>query len=254
MCGAHALDIPPQIPMPLQWAVDSKSPPASPWQLSTISLAWKKQFPIQQDFISIFDDITQLISLDRALTDDQFEAATASGAWTEPTIFRLLSIRPLRGGSEHANLIEEVCRLGTLLFLAPVWRVMGANPVYTFSFSRNLLWLLDNYVVHWQDLKPLLLWTLYFAAIETKNVLERGRFAHILAVLMAGMQISEWKGLMDVVKGVLWVDKIFGDGDRALQEEVLGLLALNISRGSLNEQHDNQLVLARNLHENIWRE
>jgi hypothetical protein len=60
-----------------------------------------------------------------------------------------------------------------LLFLSPIWRHMGANPVWTSTFSRNLLELLNNNRVEWVELKPLLVWTVYFAAIETRDLGQR---------------------------------------------------------------------------------
>lgn len=214
--------------MPREWEADSRSPPRSPRPDSPISLAWKQQFPTQQNWISIFDDVTQLISLDRAFAEGQLEAAVTSGSWMEPTIFRLLSIRPLEAGNNRDHIIEEVCRLGTLLFLAPIWRVMGSSPVWTFAFSRNLLFVLNNYMVEWNDLKPFLVWVVYFAAIETVDPVERSRFIFMLAVLMRGSQITEWEALMRIVKGVLWVEKVFGDSEDNIREEVMGIVAVNL--------------------------
>ncbi|KAF2021286.1 hypothetical protein BU24DRAFT_404313 [Aaosphaeria arxii CBS 175.79] len=219
--GAFALDIPTMIPMPSKWLADSKSPPGSPRPLSAISLLWKRQFPMKQDWITIFDDISQLISRDRALTDKQIEAATASGAWTEPTVIRLLAIRPLHLGICPASIIEEICRLGTLLFIAPIWRAMGASPVWTFTFTRKLLYLLNSYVIDWQDVKPLLIWSVYFAAIETNDGTERAQFCSMLAVLITRLRIPTWETLMEVVKNVLWMDKIFIDSDHNIRKEVM---------------------------------
>jgi hypothetical protein len=75
---------------------------------------------MRMDWISIFDDMVQLISLDRALSEEQLNLAVTSGSWIEPTVWRLLGIRPLQSGNEREHVIEEVCRLGTLLFIAPV--------------------------------------------------------------------------------------------------------------------------------------
>lgn len=84
---------------------------------------------MQLDFITIFDDVVQLISLDRAFNEQQLMLAITSGSWMEPTIYRLLAIRPLNHGDGREIVIEEVCRLGTLLFLAPLWRNFGQSPV-----------------------------------------------------------------------------------------------------------------------------
>ncbi|KAF1994142.1 hypothetical protein P154DRAFT_527291 [Amniculicola lignicola CBS 123094] len=225
LAGSFPQDIPPSLPMPTKWLESSVSPPSSLRPAATISLVWKQQFPMQQDWISIFDDINQLISLDRASSDQQIEAAHSSGSWMEPTFVRLLTIRPLQRGLSSESVIEEVCRLGTLLFLSPMWRMMGASPTRTLAFSKNLLWVLQNHLVEWHDLKPLLLWTLYFAAFETQDTGQRYQFVFMLAVLMKGMKIKEWDGLMVIVKEVLWVDSVFSSSEEAMREEVMRIAA-----------------------------
>jgi hypothetical protein len=94
---------------------------------------------MQLDFVSIFDDIVQLISLERAFNIEQLVLAISSGSWMEPTLYRLLVIRPLLQGDTPALVMEEVCRLGTLLFLSPLWRLLGRSPVRTTAIYRNLL-------------------------------------------------------------------------------------------------------------------
>jgi hypothetical protein len=205
---------------------DSRSPPGSPRPFSSISLEWKQQLPTKIDWITIFDDITQLISLDRGFTQKELENAATTGSWMEPTMVRLLAIRPLVGGNERGDIIEEICRLGTMLFLAPVWRWLGARPVWTSSLSRNLLSVLNSHMVEWGELKPLLTWTVYFAAIETHDPQERSQLVFILAVLMSGLQIQEWDELMQVVKGVLWVECVFANSDEGIRKEVMSILQL----------------------------
>ena len=40
---------------------------------------------MQLDFVTIFDDVVQLISLDRAFNEEQLMLAITSGSWLEPT-------------------------------------------------------------------------------------------------------------------------------------------------------------------------
>jgi hypothetical protein len=178
-----------------------------------------------QNWISIFDDVAQLISLDRAFVDLQLAAEVTSGSWMEPTVFRLLSIRPLQLGNDKEHVIEEVSRLGMLLFLSSIWRFMGCSPVWTYSFTRNLLSVLNAHMLEWNDLKPLLFWAIYFAAIETTDEVERNSFTYMLAVLMRGSQFTDWEELMRVVKDVLWVDKVFANSEILVREEVMGIVA-----------------------------
>ncbi|ORY19314.1 hypothetical protein BCR34DRAFT_472425 [Clohesyomyces aquaticus] len=226
LVGSFPQDIPPKIPLPKKWQNDSRSPPGSPRPFNTISHLWKQQLPMEMSWISIFDDIAHLISLDRAFTPVQFEAAFTVGSWVEPTLVRLLVLRPLEGSKTRIKIIEEVCRLGTLLFLGRVWRWMGASPVRTLAFVSNLLRILNDrtYMVEWRELKPLLLWTLYCAATEATDMVERHQLLFMLAMLMKGMELTTWEKLMEVVRGVLWAKQVFGDCEHDIRDELMSFI------------------------------
>ncbi|KAL6704519.1 hypothetical protein ACN47E_008148 [Coniothyrium glycines] len=230
LLGSFTQDIPPLVPMPQKWETHSRSPPNSPRPISTMSLLWKQLLPMQIDWISVFDDTAQLISLDQAFNEKQLVLAITSGSWMEPTIYRLLEIRPLHHSTDREHLIEEVCRLGTLLFLAPLWRIMGQSPVRTTAITRNLLLLLTKNMIEWNELKPLLLWVVYMAAIETQDLGERSQLVFMLAVLMSGMQLLEWQDIMKLIKSVLWVDKVYGGTDDLIRDEVLQIVIQNPMR------------------------
>lgn len=222
--GSFAQDISPSIPLPHVWELHSASPPGTIRPYSPISLTWKQQLPMHLDWVTIFDDLVQLVALNGAFTKQQLELASTSGSWIEPTIHRLLAIRPMQSGSSRGNVLEEVCRLGTLLFLAPFWRVLGQSPVHTAAISRNLQHVLLCTKTEWHELKPLLAWTLYHAAIETADLTERSQFIFMLAVVMSGMRIHMWEELLDAVKGVLWVDLVAAGSDDLIREEVMKIL------------------------------
>ncbi|KAF2826610.1 hypothetical protein CC86DRAFT_349539 [Ophiobolus disseminans] len=230
LIGAFFQDIPPVVPLPQKWVSDSQSPPTSPRPFRPISLVWKQQLFSRSEWITIFDDVVQLISLDKAFNDEQLLLAVTSGSWMEPTLWRLLTIRPLQQGSERGHVIEEVCRLGTLLFLSPFWRMLGFGPVWTAAMSRNLLLLLMKHMVEWQDLKPLLTWVLYFAAIETNDLAERSQLVFMLAVVAGGMQLNDWGDIMNIVKSVLWVERVFVGTDDLIKDEVMAIIAQNAMR------------------------
>lgn len=168
--------------------------------------------------------------LDRGFTDNVKHLAETTGCWMEPTMARLLNIRPLNNGSDAGHVMEEVCRLGTMLFLAPIWRWLGASPVWTFTLRRNLLSVLNSYMIDWGDLKPLLVWAVYLAALETRDAQERSQLAFMLAVLMGGLGIREWDEMLQVVKSVLWVDRVFASNYdetvASVRDEVLNILYL----------------------------
>jgi hypothetical protein len=179
------------------------------------------------DWISVFDDIVQYISLDRAFAVEQKELACTSGSWMEPTVYRLLAIRPLRNGSQSEHEMEEICRLGTLLFLAPFWRALGQNPVWTAAISRNLFFLLGRNHIAWGQLNPLLSWMLYFAAIETQNHVERSHFVSMLSAVLESMNLEEWDEIMRIVQGVLWAENVFAGSDRLIRDQVMRAMNYN---------------------------
>jgi hypothetical protein len=230
LLGTFAQDMPPDVPLPAKWILDSKSPPNSPRPLSPVSLIWKKQLPMRMDWISIFDDVVRLISLDQAFSEEQLVLAITSGSWLEPTMWRLLTIRPLLQGGDREHVMEEVCRLGTLLFLAPFWRMLGHSPVWTAAISRNLLIVLMKHMVEWKELKPLLAWVLYFAAVETNDLGERSQLVFMLAIIMGGLQLDDWDDFMHAVKSVLWVEKVFAGTDDLIRDEVMACTLQNAMR------------------------
>lgn len=136
----------------------------------------------------------------------------------------LLTLRPLKQGNDPEHVMEEVCQLGTLLFLSPFWRLLGQSPVWTAAISRNLMFVLLQNVVGWQELKPLLIWVLYFAAIETHDLAERSQFVFMLGLIMSGLQLQEWDEMMQIVKGVLWVEKVYEASDELIRDEVLHIV------------------------------
>ncbi|KAI8933326.1 hypothetical protein NX059_009950 [Plenodomus lindquistii] len=224
LIGCFAQDLPPVVPIPYPWLQSSVARPYLPRPSTTISLLWKQQFPPRLDWITIFDDVVQIIQQDCAFDIDQLVLAMTSGSWIEPIIYKLLSIRPLSLGSDREYVMEEVCRLGTLLFLAPIWRLLGHGPIWTAAISRRLMHVLGTNMVEWNDLKPLLAWVLYFAAVETSDIAERSQLVLVLAALAAGMQLRDWGGLMEIVKGVLWVEKVFAGTEELIKEEVMEII------------------------------
>jgi hypothetical protein len=98
-----------------------------------------------------------------------------------------------------------------------------------------LSYVLNTYRAEWADLKPLLVWTVYFAAIETRDLRERGQFVFLLAMLMNGMQIQEWEELLQVVKSVLWVDKVFVNSEEAIRDEVMAIITKSPLPEAVNE-------------------
>ncbi|KAF2024131.1 hypothetical protein EK21DRAFT_79413 [Setomelanomma holmii] len=233
LLGSFFQDIQPVAPLPQKWEAHSQSPPNSPQLYRPTSLAWKQQMPMRTAWITIFDDIVQLLSHDRAFNEKQLVLAVSSGCWMEPTLWRLLQLRPLKRGNEREHVIEEVCRLGTLLFLAPIWRFMGQTPVWTAALSRNLLIVLMKHMTEWKELQPLLVWVLYFSAIETSDLGERSHLVFMLAILIGSMKLNAWDEVIQTIKGVLWVERVFAGSDDLIRDEVMTTVVQIATRPAL---------------------
>jgi hypothetical protein len=123
--------------------------------------------------------------------------------------------------------MEEVCRLGTLLFLAPIWRWMGHSPVWTSAILHNFLLVLQSHMIEWKELKPLLVWSIYFGAVETRDLGERGQLVFMLGIVMTGIGIGAWEDLMGVVKSVMWVGEVCDGTEEVIREEVMGAVGRN---------------------------
>jgi hypothetical protein len=176
---------------------------------------------MQLDWITIFEDVVQLISLDQDFSMEQLKLANTTGSRLEPAMYRLLAIRPLLHGNDPEKVLEEICRLGTLLFLSLSWRLLGQSPVWTATISLNFMFVLTKNREEWNELKPLLVWVLYFATIETKELAERSQYVSMLAIIAMSMQLQQRAKLMQVLRGVLWVERVFAGSDGVLRNEVM---------------------------------
>jgi hypothetical protein len=136
---------------------------------------------------------------------------TSPNSWLGPTLHKLLSFRPVQSNMSCAAIIEEVSRIGILLFLASIWRTFSMRVVETAALRGRLLVFIKSYFVDWRELRPLLLWTLMHAASESENEQERSEFAFRLAVMMNKMNIESWEAMLGTVKGVLWSDSASQD-------------------------------------------
>lgn len=132
----------------------------------------------------------------------------------EPIIYHLLSLRPIHTDKppSRVSVIEEVCRLGILLALAPVWRTFGIHPVRTTAIRRNLLTILTKYFAEWGQLRSVLLWVLMHATREAETETERNEFGMRMTMVMAKMGVAGWDGLVFAMKDVVRCEGSYEQG------------------------------------------
>ncbi|KAF2014737.1 hypothetical protein BU24DRAFT_220586 [Aaosphaeria arxii CBS 175.79] len=204
--GSFAQDMVPYLIPPIQWQQLSPTPPLvnnmSTASFATgasaqISVTWREQFPDAQGWLSMYEKIRTVLVAPNILPCD----------WMNPILHGLLSFRPMQGNQNHQptniQIIEEVCRVGTLLFLAPIWRSFSAQPVRTAKLRGNLSSTILNYFADWRELRVLLVWTLAHAVRESEDQVERREFALRLAMVMSKMGIGGWRDAIGLIEGVL---------------------------------------------------
>ncbi|USP78007.1 uncharacterized protein yc1106_05281 [Curvularia clavata] len=79
-------------------------------------------------------------------------------------------------------------------------------------------------MVQWNELKPLLVWVLYFAAIETKHSVEQRHLVMMLAVVIKAMHLHEWREVLSTLKNVLWVGKVHTSSDDLVRDRVMQIV------------------------------
>lgn len=204
LCGAFLQDVLPHFPLSASWLEAINVPPGeipfSTTSPSSISTLWEHELPNAHAWISIFNSISHLLS----------EPDVPTNIWMEAILHRLLSLRPLQIDSipPPEAIIEEVCRIGTLLFLAPLWCMFGVHPVRTAALRHNLLAILHSYFTVWGELRVVLVWVLMHAAREVETELERGEFVMRLAMVASKLRKQSWETLLEVVKSVMWIEHV----------------------------------------------
>ena len=103
----------------------------------------------------------------------------------------------------RASIMEEVCRIGTLLYLAPMWRSIRIHLVRTQRMRCTLLSIVKTHLREWGQCRVILLWALAHAVRESQNVVERKEFALRLLMVSRQMGLCEWHDIRTSVESVL---------------------------------------------------
>lgn len=233
-------DVPPTLPFPRQWhrSVNTihrlEDAGAS---MADLRATWAAHPTLHQEteWLEIFNEM-------KTFSHDSFEGSVSTtaivqhfagevGAWTNSTIHKLLTFRPVSPPlSFQTARILEACRLGGLLYMVPLWRYFGVAPVSSVALQTSLHSLLKDFDddVTWGQLWMLCLWVLYVGAVEAlEGPFEDWFLDQMVSVCMAN-GIVKWDEGMAVVKRVLWFPCIFGQRHVALQYKMRYLLEMKI--------------------------
>ncbi|KAF7890042.1 uncharacterized protein EAF02_002457 [Botrytis sinoallii] len=125
-----------------------------------------------------------------------------AGLCVYPILSRLLTIQ-----KEPKHNIEELCRIGGLLFIAQTRRWFGVAPVLTNVFITKLRRILESDGDIWNTkAKSLRVWTLVMAGCTANTEDEKAWVAETLK-----RDVFDWSELEDV-KNMWWIDEIFQVG------------------------------------------
>jgi hypothetical protein len=210
--GAFAQDLEPVFPMPRQWLQHAQPVPklGQPLEEPDIIKSWMTNLPNNREWIGIYLDLWGFSN--QTTFDGHSELADVSpyfGAWTTAVIHRLLTIRPLRNdNTSEPNIIEEACRIASLLYIVPIWRRIGVFPVHSPTLVSKLRDVLSSHSVHWANLEAFHMWVLYMGCLEaTGDDLEW--FVHETNCWIRHYELQSWDILRDRVMSVLWIDNVF---------------------------------------------
>ncbi|KAE9985634.1 hypothetical protein BLS_006717 [Venturia inaequalis] len=153
--------------------------------------------------------------------------ATNGGGWTQNIIHRLLSYRPLIEAAENEYLIpnaQEACRLGALLYIAPIWRKFGAAPVVTTVLVRKLLAQILVAPMDWGELGLLRAWVLAVGALEAENGHVFRKFTEMLAQHLIERHVLSWEQIFPSLEAVIWMKESLAGAEGRLSEAINHLL------------------------------
>lgn len=226
--GSFMFDVPPIFPIPKQWNRSVEILQISDRSvalLDSLQHAWASVFMgTDWEWFFIFEDMIRFSYEDFATSSESVSPAMStssvgSGAWTNSIIHRLLSFRPRENVlSSRSFQTQEACRLGSLLFMVPVWRFFGVGPLAPGTLLTNLRHIIEVSNAEWGQMSILRLWILYVGTVEALGgPLEAWFLEHLVGMCMAS-GIKSWGEGIKAVKNVLWFSCLFESKDVLLEE------------------------------------
>jgi hypothetical protein len=179
--------------------------------------------------VEILDAFTGLSFLIAALTVEpplriQWDDDNFPGFGFYPTLHRLLTIQAAAKGKPPADVVQEMCRLGAIFFLAEVRRKFGIAPVVTNVQATKLHNLLDGNEMLWvEELDSVRMWTIIMAGCAADNEADRAWAVKALLRSRVSLVYRNWDEVMDVISEMWWIDEVFRLKSQDLLSEYLKL-------------------------------
>jgi hypothetical protein len=142
-----------------------------------------------------------------------------TGNWTTLLIHILVTRYGNKRKSRDQTPAQEAIRLGSMLYLANVWRKYGVGPVRTHYLTEKLLQIHMEYDTDWQGCWEVCAWTLLMGVIETGGDM-RIRFLDKLCELANAWMMPVQEIILQAKK-VLWLNEAFPPIDAVLTAEAM---------------------------------
>jgi hypothetical protein len=171
----------------------------------------------------MFDILTDLSILTVALKlgsarQNIWEDPDFAGFRIYPTLYKLLTIQAGPEEDEFRNLVQEICRLGAILFLSEIRRKFGVSPVVTKIQITKLRRLFEtNHIIWDKSLEPIRIWVLVMAGCAGSMEAEGTWVAERLVQSRTFMTCAHWGDIIAVVSSMWWIDEVFSSGFKSLE-------------------------------------
>jgi hypothetical protein len=225
----------PAFPLPKQWHSHCTMPSPTPAALNHITRA--RQIWCQALLLPDVPEPPKLYEAVVAFSFHSFlgveapkcpsESPLDYGAWTNPLIHKLLTWRPAKLQDSPKTRLQEMMRIGILLYLCPVWRFFGVSPVDGTTFVSKLRDLLTTGNVGQLGLDKFWmfhLWVLYVGGVEAQCSCNGSWYYEQIFRIMRKNSLLSWHEGLDIIKNVLWFSCLFEGRDGVLRAEVDKLL------------------------------
>jgi hypothetical protein len=191
-------------------------------QSEVLASLLSQHLPDTKEWISIYSDLihfSQLTHIESVKSNGRSWLESPDvGGWTNVLILRLLDWRPMELLTGTSQVIAEMLRIGSLLYLVPVWRKYGVIPVRSDALIRKLIALWSKNLKKWEKLWLLEAWVLVMGAMESKAC-ERQFFVQELGKL-AGINSIPVSEVLRQAKNVMWIQDVFDKSELSLQDEL----------------------------------
>jgi hypothetical protein len=208
--GELAKDLEPAFPLPDKWLRCGIPQPTQEQSIIAAKAVdmWNICLPNNQQWIPIYHDLSIFSQQTVLDANSDMIISPYTGAWSNAVIHRLLSIRPLLNGETRENVIEEACRIASMVYMVRVWRNFGIFPARSVFLVTKLRNLLSSHCLDWSGLEPLHMWILYTACVEASGE-NLEFFIDAARTCIALYRVSSWTAFKANAKAVLWIDKAY---------------------------------------------